>query len=342
MKRKRWSGSVLRGFTLVELLVVIAIIGILIALLLPAVQAAREAARRIQCANKLKQIGLAVLLYHDSHLSFPVGVGSPKDDVSGGGCHFSPPLDLGPPWSVLILPYFEDIPRHAAFDLDAGFPATPSGKRGSSSNQVYQVIPNSKYQCSSDPNSTPDQPNSNYMAVGGGGIDDFGGTNDEVWCRASDPCCTNRLMFNNGIFFVNSEVRARDLADGSSKVYMLAESKYQPVRSGAEASGWANYEEDFFTWAGAIRASGVVGDCCTGTTTITHAVDGINSSDYDPAKWLDYESVTRGFGSFHPGGCHVTMADGSVHFLDEYMDLQIYRDLAAREDGAPVGGFLPE
>ena len=320
------------GFTLVELLVVIAIIGILIALLLPAVQAAREAARRIDCTNRMKQIGLAVHLYSDAYMMFPAGARSERADTAGGFCLFSGPAGQGAPWSVAILPYFGDKPRYESFDLDSGFQGMLFNN---GTNKLPQFVPNNSFQCPSDPNSTAESTNSNYLGVGGGGID--GGPDNEVWCRSLHPCCDNRLMFNNGIFFVNSEIRLRDLADGSSKQYLLAETRYQVCETGAVASGWWGYEEDFHSWASGVVYGDITSDCCTHMATITHAVDGINSSDYDPSKGFYPDPVTRTFGSFHPGGCNVTMADGSTHFFNEDMDINVFRDLADREDDMPVG-----
>ena len=328
-----------KGFTLVELLVVISIIGILIALLLPAVQAAREAARRMQCANNLKQLGLALHLYLDAHGVFPMGVGSKRADTSGRVCRFSHVSEQTAPWSVVILPYIEDANRHQTFEFGSGFQATYSD---STPNKSMQYVPNSYYQCSSDPNSTADSPNSNYLGVGGGGIDNQGGTNDQVWCRAGHSCCGDRVMFNNGIFFVNSKIRIADVLDGTSNTYMLAESRYQPIKNGTvayAAAGYPGYEAEFYSWAGTVRAGNESGDCCTCTTTITHAVDGINSSDYNPGATLSFAPVTRTFGSFHPGGCQVALADASVQFLGENMDINTYRQLAARADGLPPGGF---
>ena len=108
------------AFTLVELLVVIAIIGILIALLLPAVQAAREAARRMQCANNIKQIGLALHNYLAAHQVFPPGgvTKIPRDTCPLVG---SPSTDAGPPWTVLILPYMEEMTRYETYDLSQPF-----------------------------------------------------------------------------------------------------------------------------------------------------------------------------------------------------------------------------
>ena len=134
-----------RGFTLVELLVVIAIIGILIALLLPAVQAAREAARRMQCSNKLRQIGLAMHNYHDTHRVFPPGAIAFVDSCPPSGYRAQ---DQGPPWSVLILPYIERMSLYQDFDFSGTFSARLSDN---GSNQALQFTPMATFQCPSDP-----------------------------------------------------------------------------------------------------------------------------------------------------------------------------------------------
>ena len=201
------------GFTLVELLVVVAIIGILIALLLPAVQSAREAARRTQCSNKLKQLALATHNNHVAHRVFPMGVGSEREDTSGRVCRFSEPARQTAPWSILILPYVEQINRHGTFDYTGGFQAT---LQESSDNEAEQFRPNPYFQCPSDPNSQTSEPNSNYLGVGGGGIDAQGSPSDDVWCRAGHGCCQKRVMFNNGIFFANSGIRIADISDGTT------------------------------------------------------------------------------------------------------------------------------
>ena len=157
-EREPVSRRPLHGFTLVELLVVIAIIGILIALLLPAVQAAREAARRITCANRMKQIGLAVHLYADAHNTFPAGARSELADTDGGFCLFSRPAGQNVPWSVAILPYFDENPHYETFDLDRGFQGF---FYNNSVNKLSQFVPNNKFQCPSDPNSTAESTNSN-------------------------------------------------------------------------------------------------------------------------------------------------------------------------------------
>jgi prepilin-type N-terminal cleavage/methylation domain-containing protein/prepilin-type processing-associated H-X9-DG protein len=325
------------AFTLVELLVVIAIIGVLMALLLPAIQAAREAARRTKCVNTLKQLALAVLNYESGSRVFPAGVYSKRVNTSGGIARFSNPSGLSGPWSVAILPFFDDASRYTQFIRGPGYSGVFSE---SSVNRPFQYVHNPNFLCPSDPHTTPEVTTSNYVAVGGGGIDNLGGPNDEVWLRSGDPCCKSRVMFNNGMFYVNSDVKSRHVVDGMSHVYLLAETKYQITKAGALAHNqqFPGYSNEYYSWAGSLRAGNAAGDCCTSTTTIAHAVDSINYSYHNPDHNFFPDVFTRAFSSHHPGGCHVAMADGSVHFVSEEIDNNVYRDLAARAAGMPLGG----
>ncbi len=132
----------LHGFTLVELLVVIAIIGILIALLLPAVQAAREAARRMHCANNLKQIGLALLNYESQHGVFPPGGVTKTTTCNLSGSEAD---DSMAPWTVVILPFLEDMARYKEYDLRAAF--APTYRITGATNYSKQFKPNAKFEC---------------------------------------------------------------------------------------------------------------------------------------------------------------------------------------------------
>lgn len=313
------------GFTLIELLVVIAIIAILIGLLLPAVQKIREAADRAKCSNNLKQIDLAIHNYHDGEGQLPTGFGSKEHTVDASGTLIiSQPPDQSAPWSVRILPYLEEDSRFREFDISGGF----TGRRSEgSANLTAQFKPLRKYQCPSDPNSGPTVPNTNYVGVAGGG------TEADRYARAGSDCCYDRVFFNNGSLFINSKLRFTDLTDGTSNVYLVAETRYQSVPAGASP------QEP--SWAGTSRAgggSGGGGNCCTSTVTIGAAVDGMNSSTYNPATAFVSGTVMRTFGSFHPGGCHAGFGDGSVRFLNQNMDINVYRWLATRSDGLPLGG----
>ena len=320
------------GFTLVELLVVIAVIAILIALLLPAVQAAREAARRMDCSNRLKQISLALHNYLSAHRTFPSGFISPSS--SGPEFGATSNSEMGPPWTVLILPQLDDQPRFDGFDFTAGFMGTLSSDDGGAPTINYdqQARVNTSFHCPTDVNSRAGIPVTNYVGVMGGGTD------DDRASRAHHPPQYAKVFFDNGILFANSGTGMGDIHDGSSNVFLVGETLYQATHG---PSG-----EIYHMWSGHLRA--IHNSCCTNTITLAAAVDGINTlfnlwgNEVIPGDWRGANpNRPRKFGSFHPGGCHMGMADGSVHFLSENMDINAYRRLGARKDGLPPEGFLP-
>ena len=311
-----------RGFTLVELLVVIAIIGVLVALLLPAVQAAREAARRNQCLNKMKQLGLANLNHESARRMFPPGDQHPSNAIP---CT-SPAENGGPPWSVLILPYIEGGAIQDMFEMTRAMTSTMN-LPGTPQNHAVWERPNSDYQCPSDPNSRSDINNTNYFGVQGGG-------------PLALALCTNvdqqRVFYKNGVLYFNSKTRPKDITDGMSKTFILGETRYQRTRDSSTAShlGWAS---------SVLRssASGRTGVLAAALLSINDAIENRNdvsgSTPEPPANILNF--YTRLFGSFHPGGCHFTMCDGSVHFISENVDLNIYHNLSQRADGNMNGDY---
>lgn len=306
------------AFTLIELLVVIAIIAVLIALLLPAVQQAREAARRSQCKNNLKQLGLALHNYHDTHRVFPPGsiVDSPTTGtdwcISGGGTTLT---KTRAPWTVMILPYLDEAPLYHAFDLGQGFPTT-SNTPGAATNNTLSEKSLSKLQCPSDPNSGAGVPNNNYYGVQGGG---------------STPNCKkstgNRLFYINGILSVNSKNSTAQATDGTSNVFLLGETRYHLTPTGRPDS-------IHFSWA-----TGTLLNTYAAPWNTAAAKEQINSIKGDGGTVDTLEMATRLFGSMHIGGCHFALADGSVHFVSENIDLNTYRQLGAMNDSAPVGGL---
>jgi prepilin-type N-terminal cleavage/methylation domain-containing protein len=308
-----------KGFTLVELLVVIAIIGILIALLLPAVQAAREAARRIQCSNHFKQVALALHGYHDTHKCFPPGwMHSQYDPFVGMQCG-SADFFEGFGWSAFILPYLEqnDIYDNLDFANDIGghrFKDEINGRL----NAGGAVI--STYLCPSDPQSDPRIDYTNVWEphkMGG----QFGRTNIMGVASSMEWRCggiNGRFPDpdGNGILRGWNVVAVRDVTDGTSHTLLVGEATGS---HGGTYQGWI--------WA---------------STNILDTSGGINGAYSIPGGdvWEPFTWQKRyPFSSYHPGGCHFGMADGSSHFILEDIDQAILERLAARNDGLIVGEF---
>ena len=187
-----WPGSHRRAFTLVELLVVIAIIGILVALLLPAVQFAREAARRTQCSNNLKQLGLALHGYHDTHKRFPSGIIASEDDFRDG-------LHSG---FALLLPFFEEQNLHRAYDFDT---AWRSGNNLALAQTRVDVL-----LCPSSGNQVPQD----------GGVP--GAATDYALSKGPLAYLCAKAS-GGGMFDINSGVRIAEILDGTSHTFAIGE-----------------------------------------------------------------------------------------------------------------------
>jgi prepilin-type N-terminal cleavage/methylation domain-containing protein/prepilin-type processing-associated H-X9-DG protein len=323
-------GSSRRAFTLVELLVVIAIIGVLVALLLPAVQAAREAARRMRCGNNIKQIALACHNYESSFTTLPPGgIVNFRAGVTVTESNFCVSGDANTlaPWTVLILPYLEEGNLHSQFNFSKSFTGS-SNIPGVSPNRELFLMNMRKYQCVSDPDSTPAANNSNYLGVQGGGPP----VSDPL-LPGSAPCSTQagtRVFFQSGCIYTNSRVRFAEITDGTTNVYLIGESRYMPVprmRGDTFHAGWS---------------SGLKADNTFGVPlTFTAAVLQINAQkECKPGVADCFGFVSRLFGSMHPGGCHFGMADGSVQFVNQTMDINVHRQAANRGDGLPQGSVL--
>lgn len=312
-----------RGFTLIELLVVIAIIAVLIALLLPAVQQAREAARRTQCKNNLKQLGLALHNYHDTASIFPTPTGNIYGVWSGTGNHGS--------WLARLLPHIDQAPLfNSLHPTDVDLSTTPDGKL------VYQVVIPA-FLCPSDPNGgtstnsitygTQVRAVSNYSASMGSQnnspcVSSFAnifGTGPDS--RNDDPTLSlNRL---SGVFGHSvCSARIRDITDGTSNTIALGE-----VRPKCEVhvrNGWLA-TNSLYTGTGInINFNTCEGEPGTGTGCNTHT-----------GSW----GASQGFKSIHIGGCHFVLCDGSVRFISENIDMRNYQRLGDRRDGETVSEF---
>ena len=318
-----------RAFTLVELLVVITIIGILIALLLPAVQAAREAARRLQCQNNLKQLSLATLNHEEVRGFFPTGgwgvfwVGDPDRGFEGkqpGG------------WVYNILPYLE---QEAVRSIGAGQP--DAQKRQSLTTMVG--IPLSMFNC---PTRRPSQAyphvpaegigtkyHRNYNVplevarsdyAGNGGItwvDDYGRryadppdlqTADTTYAWLPDP---NR----KGIFDVRSQLEMSRIKDGTSNTFLIGEKYLTPDHYTTGLDGGDNQ-----------------------SMYLGFDVDTVRFTDSPPMQDTSGYVGYEGFGSAHAIGFHMALCDGSVQFINYSIALGVYSCLGNREDGMAIDG----
>ena len=321
------------GFTLVELLVVIAIIGTLVGLLLPAVQAARESARRTVCSNRIKQIGLAMHAHHDARRRLPAGAVTPFQTSAMSNC--VPPFatesssdENGPPWAVMILPYLESQSRFNQFQIGSTSFNSYWGNTSVnpvSTNSDAQLIRNIDFECPSDRAATGPA-YTNYLAVQGGG----------ATADCSGAGYPGRTFFYNGLFFNNSKIRLADITDGSSKVFMVGETRYLPTVA---------HNSNFYgSWASAVYTRQNTGHGPM-YVTLCAAMNPLNSSLL--SNTIDRNAIGNGscfevlnntFGSHHSGGGTFVMADASVQFIADAIDLVAYRALGARNDGA---GSLP-
>ncbi|MDZ7620202.1 MAG: DUF1559 domain-containing protein [Patescibacteria group bacterium] len=297
------------GFTLIELLVVIAIIGILIALLLPAGQAAREAARRMQCTNHLKQIALALHNYESAHKVFPFGTLDEATTTYHKRCT----------WYQQVWPYLELQPaydQYAAWDGEWVMDAPPAIKD--------MVVP--MFVCPSDP-----------LAPGfggGGGLRSggYGFQGNYVGCAGDDYIKINRPSYSNyalhrlrGMFFANSAVRIGHVNDGTSKTLFVSEVMVRSPKS----SGWG---EGGGYWGGGQHASFGFTTMEPPNSTVSDRVYSCNDATSPKCTTVgdDINKIVLAR-SKHPGGVNAAMVDGSVHFFDEEIDYIVWKGLGTRE-----------
>ena len=327
-----------RGFTLVELLVVITIIGILIALLLPAVQAAREAARRMQCSNNLKQFGLAAMNHESAIKRFPangwgwVWLGDPDrgtDHRQPGG------------WIFNLLPYME---QQALHDLQAG--KTGQARLDAATQMLQTPLgglncpsrrPLGLYQAGTlDPrqqqlyfsNHFDELARADYAGNGGdvwSAADSFGSTFDGTGPTSTAEADTPAGIANfgkiagnvNGIFYVGSEVTVADVTDGTSNTLLFGE-KYISPDHYADGGTWGDNSSMY---------GGEVNDITRWTTI------GLPPLQDQPGA-----SYYQNFGSAHAGSFNATLCDGSVRSIGYSIDPEVYRSLGNRKDGLPIDG----
>ncbi len=297
-----------RGFTLIELLVVIAIIAVLVALLLPAVQQAREAARRSQCQNQMKQIGVALNNYHETVNCFPMG---------------SRPTGSGASWGFLLalLPQMEKAAVFESVDFNTSqncctwIKAMQAAKKPDPSSTPLPF-----YYCPSDPNagrsllSGPTGPSPGSGDCGLLYPGNYLGVSGSVGLTSMSACFSASTGTNNGngLLYSFSRVRFSDITDGSSNTLAVGE-RGQPKD---------------LTW-GWIMCGG--NECEQFLSTRAGIISPVNIDATD--------LNTLSFWSWHPGGAYLTFADGSVHFLSLNMSFQVYQALSTRNGDELIGEY---
>lgn len=341
-----------RGFTLIELLVVIAIIAILVALLLPAVQQAREAARRSQCKSNLKQIGVALHNYHDVHSTFPPGVVNSGQlyapDASQGQQHSVALNHTG--W-IYLLPFIDQTPLYDQWNFDIAssglskhLPLGPAGWPNSNTPLAKTSI--GAYMCPSDEadkgvetrgapgtdDYVADHARSNYLFCAGGHGN--GWPDDRYWRIFADstanlPDGSTGIRYR-GMFGFQGAARLSNVSDGTSNTIAVCESL---VQSSASVNVFGRYDDAYTPIWGGHRRHGTFAvnhpDNVNGNNNIRYHING----NTNPGDLRVYVNVTS---SIHPGGAHVLFGDGSTKFLSDTMDHSLYALLTRISDGQPV------
>ncbi|MCA9061939.1 MAG: DUF1559 domain-containing protein [Planctomycetaceae bacterium] len=338
-----------KGFTLIELLVVIAIIAILIALLLPAVQQAREAARKTQCRNNLKQIGLALHNYHETYRCFPPG--STRTSIGHWGVS----------WWAGILPYTEQSNLYNKLQFSGNHPGwthdtgndgngggTPqsagwdNGRLAAQSKMPFMACPSSPLPLTRDTGGGHQINIPHYVGIAGA-TDDAANGFREPRQRSCCSCCSggNNPTYNLGIIARGGMLVAnngqvlgiKDATDGSSNTMVVGEQSNWAIDS-ADGRQQIHHIEQHGWLMGSSSAQG--NGRAFNITTIRYPP---NTRDIRINGIGANHNANNGIHSAHTGGVMMLLGDGSARFLSENIDMLTLRRLATRDDGGTIGEF---
>ncbi len=338
-----------RAFTLIELLVVVAIIAVLISLLLPAVQQAREAARRSQCKNNLKQLALALHNYHEAYNAFPLGTvngrtgpTSPTDTSADNpnGANGGGPVAIGGPWIAMLLPYIDQTAHYNGFmtivterpevvDWFGNGTYTSRGITVGKDRLRLMECPSHPWRKELFGNGTgmEDLTRGNYAASYGKGK--YGRN------YTGDPAI-------GGVFGTNQKVNLRDMLDGSSNTIALSELKFRAFRKQGGTADLPTLDTRGTAFYGVMGAD----IFCTLNGPNSAVSDAIWGCRTAPEEGMPCVQVSNPYGelqsaarSYHVGGVQGAMADGSVRFFSNNINLTVWQALGSR-GGNEVPGEL--